>query len=653
MGRFRAVLGTFLLLLTLVLFPQTLSAASESAPDLVITNISTTPAEIVPGSEVTVKITVKNQGQATCPAGATVRIKAGAVSATQTLSAINKNSSKTLTFDKFKIQPTSEADFVIQAVVKPPDNVQETTSTNNERSYTPVLVYPDLTPVSITMTPSSATPGSSVTFNVTVKNIGQGACPSGGVLELRAGMQRLTAVIPAISKNSTKTVSVKNFILPAGEPVTAAVSCPAGTTEQVTNNNTISYKPVLVSPDLTITKISMNPDKAAPGSNVKISVTVKNQGQGKCPAGGKVYLTAGSSTAQASLPEIGISSSKTVTFQNFTLPSTNDITLSARVETPPGLKDANADNDSLGYRPVIVLPDLTVTGITMNPSSSTPGGTVNVTVFVKNVGEAACPEGGKVGLAASFPQDDFSSGELFTMQNLPALNKGANKAITFTNYVLPKRNPILLHAKVVPPPGVQETSAGNNTREMQPALAVPVLVVEQCYADGYWNTGQYGNKPALGDDIILRMVLKNTSNIDAKELPVELWHKNTVIRTGSVTVPAKKTATVEFTVTVPPRSLAVNENTVAYKIIVNPEMGGGMPTNPAYIMRDICLDIEKMGSVRVYCYHMDNENVPEAPLNGTIVTYNSGSDARYQNTGHGSDSPDNVAVFENIPIGSE
>jgi len=200
---------------------------------------------------------------------------------------------------------------------------------------------------------------------------------------------------------------------------------------------------------------------------------------------------------------------------------------------------------------------------------------------------------------------------------------------------------------------VQETSAGNNTREMEPTLAVPVLVVERCYADRYWNTRRYGNKPVLGDDINFKMVLKNTSNIDAKDLPVELWHKNTLIRTGSVTVPAKKTATVEFTVTVPPRSLAFNENTVAYKIFVNPEMGGGMPTNPAYIMRDICLDIEKMGSVKVYCYHMDNENVPEAPLNGTIVTYNSGSDARYQNTGHGSDSPDNVAVFENIPIGSE
>ncbi|MDH7578873.1 MAG: CARDB domain-containing protein [Bacillota bacterium] len=653
MGRFRAVLGTFLLLLTLVLFPQTLSAASESAPDLVITNISTTPAEIVPGSEVTVKITVKNQGQATCPAGATVKIKAGAVSAAQTLSAINKNSSKTLTFNKFKIQPTGEA--VIQAVVIPPDNVQETTRTNNERSYTPVFVYPDLTPVSITMTPSSATAGSSVTFNVTVKNIGQGACPSGGVLELRAGTQRSTAVIPAISKNSTKTVSVKNFVLPADEPVTAAVSCPAGTTEQVTNNNTISYKPVLVSPDLTITKISMNPDKAAPGSKVKVSVTVKNQGQGKCPEGGKAYLTAGSSTAQASLPEIGVSSSKTVTFENFTLPSTNDITLTARVESPPGFNEV----ESFSYRPGIILPDLAVTGITMLPSSSKPGETVRVSVNVKNVGEAACPAGGRVGLAASFPGDDFSSGELFTMQNLPALNKGENKIITFTNYVLPKRNPILLHAKVEPPPGVQETSAGNNTHEKQPALAVPVLVVEQCYADGYWNTRQYGNKPALGDDIILRMVLKNTSNIDAKDLPVELWHKNTLIRTGSVTVPAKKTATVEFTVTVPPRSLADNENTVAYKIIVNPEMGGGMPTNPAYIMRDICLDIEKMGSIRVNCYHVDKENDPVKFLNGTLVTLSvrnnltSFTISENTDTDQGYFSPDSLAFFENIPIGSE
>lgn len=657
MGRFRAVLGTFLLLLTLVLFPQTLSAASESAPDLVITNISTTPAQIVPGSEVTVKITVKNQGQVTCPAGAAVKIKAGSVSASQPLGAINKNSSKTLTFDKFRIQPTDEEAFVIQVAVKSPDNVKETTTENNVRNYTPVFVYPDLTPVSVTMTPSSATAGSSVTFNVTVKNVGQGNCPSGGVLDLRAGTQRSTAVLPAISKNSTRTVSVKNIVLPADDPVTIRISCPAGTKEQVTDNNTISYKPVLVSPDLTVTKISMSPVKAAPGSNVKVSVTVKNQGKGKCPAGGKAYLTAGSSTVEASLPEIGVSSSKTVTFQNFTLPSTNDITLTARVETPPGLNDANANNNSLGYRPGIILPDLTVTGITMNPSSSTPGGAVKVTVYVKNAGEAACPAGGKIGLAAGARTADFSSAELFTMQDLPALNKGATKAITFTNYVLPRLNPVLLHAKVTPPPGVQETSVENNTREMQAALAVPVLVVEQCYADGYWNTRQYGNKPALGDDIILKMVLKNTSNIEAKDLPVELWHKSALIRTGSVTVPAKKTATIQFVVTVPPGSLAHNENTVAYTIFVNPLRGDRVPTDPEYIEREIRLDIEKRGSITVYCYHVDHEGVSEVPLDGTSVTLSVRSNLTSftisESTDSDNDFADHKATFTDIPIGSE
>ncbi|RJQ26823.1 MAG: hypothetical protein C4589_09280 [Peptococcaceae bacterium] len=50
-------------------------------------------------------------------------------------------------------------------------------------------------------------------------------------------------------------------------------------------------------------------------------------------------------------------------------PSTNDITLTVRVESPPGFNEV----ESLSYRPGIILPDLTVTGISMNPSSSTPG----------------------------------------------------------------------------------------------------------------------------------------------------------------------------------------------------------------------------------------------------------------------------------------
>ncbi|MEW6574715.1 MAG: hypothetical protein AB1374_13915, partial [Bacillota bacterium] len=85
-----------------------------------------------------------------------------------------------------------------------------------------------------------------------------------------------------------------------------------------------------------------------------------------------------------------------------------------------------------------------------------------------------------------------------------------------------------------------------------------------------------------------------------------------------------------------------------------------MPTDPAYIMRDICLDIEKEGSIKVYCYHVDNENDPVKPLTGTSVSlsvrYDSGSFDRYENTddrGYSEVYPDYEAVFENIPIGSE
>jgi hypothetical protein len=275
-------------------------------------------------------------------------------------------------------------------------------------------------------------------------------------------------------------------------------------------------------------------------------------------------------------------------------------------------------------------PDLVITKVSMSPVVASPGGQVTLSVTVKNAGPGNCPANGKL-----LVQTETET----KTRTLPALNPNATRILTVSNVALPVDPGEKLRIAVEPPAGVTESSSTNNSLSFEPNLRLPTLQLVSCSASGYWS--MEGGKPALGDPVFFKGVLKNTSSYPVAGLPVHLLYQGQAIRTASVNLASKGTAKVEFDVVVLPLSLPAAQNTVTYTLAVNPPGAGGPPTDPANLTRDMTLEILKTGTVYVI-----NRTADDSPLEGCTVSCSGGNYSQQLSTGEGS-----LAVFRNVPIG--
>ncbi|HOV42364.1 MAG TPA: CARDB domain-containing protein [Syntrophothermus lipocalidus] len=617
--------------------PSTAPAAAQTGPDLTITEIKMQPDPANLGANVTFSVTVKNAGNSACPAGGTVKITSAGVIKTKTMSSLNSQASSTVTVAGVTLPQASKEEITVQ--VEPPAGTADINPSNNSRQYSPNTLEPDLTVTKIVTVPSVAAPGSPVKVTVTVKNLGPGSCPAGAAVKLTGspGTPEATQTSSTpIAKSSERQFTFESFPMPskATDKLTAEVLAPPDVKEVSANNNTLSLQPSLPSVDLTITAVKMQPDPASLGANVILSVTVKNAGSTPCPAGGVVKITAGGTTKTKNMSYLGAQASSTVTVGGVTLPTAGSPVMTIQVEPPAGTGDINPDNNSQQYTPNIIKPDLTVTGISTSPSKAAPGAPVKVTVTVKNLGPGTCPAGATVKLTGS-------PGALSLQTVSNTIAKNSQKQVIFNGFPMPSNTNDKLVAQVSTPSGVGEVSTANNTASLQPSLLLPTVEFVSLTSSGYWSAG--GGKPALGDPIFFKATLKNTSNYQITNLPVQLSYQGQVIKTNYININPKSSASTEFDVVVHPAALPPSQNTVTYTVTVNPPGPGSLLISPATLSKTITLEILKTGTVYALIRQPDNSTFDEG---GFTVTCSAGSYYQEVNTGEAS-----MAIFRDVPIG--
>ena len=189
--------------------PIPTTPAPSGKPDLVVTDISWTPANPAPGSPVTFKATIKNQGDAPTPAGTKhgviITFDDGAAgpgvwSDTYT-SSIAPGQWVTLTAtggSAGAAWKAVEGTHAVKAHVDDVNRIAESNENNNVRTEqiavskvastptpTPVPTTPvpsgkpDLVVTDISWTPANPAPGSPVTLSATIKNQGTAPTPAG------------------------------------------------------------------------------------------------------------------------------------------------------------------------------------------------------------------------------------------------------------------------------------------------------------------------------------------------------------------------------------------------------------------------------------------------------------------------------------------
>ncbi|MCR4440760.1 MAG: CARDB domain-containing protein [Peptococcaceae bacterium] len=240
------------------------------------------------------------------------------------------------------------------------------------------------------------TKGQTLTFSATVKNLSKSLFP--GVLGLYAGDALLLEKPLLLSGNQSSVIGASWTVPGPGAYNIKAVFNKAFLPEFLhslaDSPSSLTLTVPDLKPDLTITKIETVPAGVVPGSTANIQVTVQNKGGTSCPAGSKLTLTAGGQSSEANLPALNKNASKTVNFNKFLFPSTENFVISAKVNPPPGTVESDEKNNFLEYTPNLLFPDLAITKLTMTPSSAAPGAPVKITASVKNTGAGQCPAGG-------------------------------------------------------------------------------------------------------------------------------------------------------------------------------------------------------------------------------------------------------------------
>ncbi|MDD2912739.1 MAG: CARDB domain-containing protein, partial [Candidatus Bipolaricaulis anaerobius] len=330
-------------------------------PDLVVDAITYNPTTPNLGQTITFQVTVRNQGAAS--AGSFVlRLQGAASYQDATVSSLGAGASTTRTFTL----PLSTSPETFTATADYYNQVTESDEANNtpQVTVTGPAARPDLVVDNITYTPTTPTPGQTITFQVTVRN--QGSASAGSfTVRLQGVGPSQDRTVSSLGAGSQTNLTFSLPFLTSPETFTATADYYNQVTESDEANNT---RPVTVTgpvarPDLVVDAITYNPTTPNLGQTITFQVTVRNQGSAS--AGSFVLRLQGAASYQdATVSSLGAGASTTRTF---TLPlSTSSETFTATADLYNQVTESDEANNT---RPVTVTgpvarPDLVVDAIT-------------------------------------------------------------------------------------------------------------------------------------------------------------------------------------------------------------------------------------------------------------------------------------------------
>jgi len=403
-------------------FTKNLSTGGTTTqPDMVITDITYTPASPTAGNNVTFSAVVKNQGNSAGTPGITVfQVNGVQVSATaNNTTSIAAGASLTVTGTG--TWAAANGNHTLSAIVDNSNTTIESNESNN--SYSEALVIgtsgggtPDLIVTDIITNPASPLTGNNVTFSAVVKNQGTGSTPNGTIIgvsffvnntQVSWSDNMTTSLAPGASVTLTATGGPSGSNIWSATTGTHTIMAYVDDVNRITetseSNNQYTETMVVTTspmPDLVITSLDCNPVSPTQGGSVTFTATVKNQGNAAGAPGVVVFKIDGNtiSTSANNTTPLAVGATTTVT-GTWTATGVGNQTITATVDNNGITTESNEINNTFSQS-ITVNPkpgiDLVVTDITWNPSYVTAGNGVIFSAVVKNQGTI----GGAAGIIA-------------------------------------------------------------------------------------------------------------------------------------------------------------------------------------------------------------------------------------------------------------
>lgn len=366
-------------------------------PDLVISELSHTPADPTTLDLVTIKAVVANEGT-TPSASCVLSIKAGGETFPEryNVPVLAPGASHTVTrvVDFFNLP----IGFFIKAVADVDDDVQELDENNNEDSYVLMInnpPLPDLVIQSLSHLPANPTTVDPVTLMAVVANEGTTASAS-CILTFKVGGETFPKRfnIPPLDPGTTHTVTrVYTFTAPYAFLIKAVVDADDEIMELDEENNEEScllHVEQAIRPDLVIHSMTHTPETPTTTETVTLKTSVSNEGTTDSEA---CLLTIRSHYLDIdethTVPPLDMGTSHTFISQVMFSRTVNH-RVTATVDPDDTIPELFEDNNSMQIFINVVLPplpDLTVEELTFVPDSPLTSSTVTLSATVRNIGE--------------------------------------------------------------------------------------------------------------------------------------------------------------------------------------------------------------------------------------------------------------------------
>ena len=465
---------------------QFTKAYSTGQSDFVVAAVTTTPATPAANSSFTASVTVKNQGTSPGDGGSLmVWANQSAVQAcgatgdhTATVGVLAAGASTTLTFKGLLAGPVGARS--LRAFVDSGCETAESNEANNQLSKVYATSLPDFVVTAVTLNPTLPTPNGTFTATVTVKNQGA-ASGDGGSLAIWAnqpsaqgcaGSGEQTAAIGNLDAGISKTFTFSG--LAAGsvgaKTLRAAVDSACASAETNDGNNEYAKAYTTSLSDFVVTAIAISPTVPAVNGNLRVSVTVKNQGA-TTDNGGTLMVWANQSATpvcgaagnkSVSVGTLAAGASATYTFSGLSVGVSGSKTLRAFVDSACSTVESTETNNqrTLAYQ-VGGQPELVVTRVALDPSNPAAGDVFSAIVTVTNQGTTTS-SAGWLDVWSDQPSVQACYAESDAYVALGALAPGASATYTVGNLSAGIAGTQMLRAFVDSYCQTTESNEGNN-----------------------------------------------------------------------------------------------------------------------------------------------------------------------------------------------
>jgi subtilase family serine protease len=357
---------------------------NTAAPDLIVQSISWSPTEHSDTENITIYITVKNQGLGTAPASSLDFYIDGIGYSQIYFDTLYSGYTDTKTFTWL----AGPAEHILSAAIDANNLIYESDESNNTYSVTlPSANPPDLLIDSITWTPTPPMVNSLMTYTITVRNAGNRIVQECDLDFYAAYSHKINKSLGPVLPGSTASVQIQYLTSEEPLQVRAIVDPDNRIAESDETNNELTVSITLTEPtkvDFFVASLICTPQNPAIGDEVTITTNLKNNSTVKTGASHLAYYIDGQ--IAEIIPIGNINAKHTITNTITWIATPGNHTIKVVADYNDYYNEVNEANNTREISVSILSPDLAIQSITWSPEIPVKGDNLSITFTIINQG---------------------------------------------------------------------------------------------------------------------------------------------------------------------------------------------------------------------------------------------------------------------------